>query len=165
MTCVGLSLWCYVYRYSCIDHHCDLLIVPGSETSGCRMGPAAGALIVALFLRPHSPAGLSFRSSGLSGLWPAGVSLRHREVSSETAVHDPGAQPPVGTSEHSTVPAPATLHRDIAVDLDGHCLMVAAIADADELGQVCLTGQVTKLYESRYAESPDLRVRPPLETF
>ena len=89
------------------------------------METAASALIVAPFLRPHSPAGLSFRSSGLSGPWPAGVSPRLREVSSEAAVHDPGAQPPVGTNEHSTAAAVATHDRDIAVDLDGHCLMVA----------------------------------------
>ena len=129
------------------------------------MGSATGPFVIATFHWLRCPDRVLLRRSGLSGLRPADESVHHREVSSEAAVHDPGAQPPVGTNEHSTVAAADTIHRDITVDLDGHCLMVAAIADADELGQVRLTGQVTKLHESGYAEGPDLGVLSPLETF
>ena len=68
-----------------------------------------------------------------------GVLVHHREVSDDAPAHDAGVQPAAGTAEHSPV---AALHRFLAVDLDGHCLMVAVIADVDELGQVSSAGQV-----------------------
>lgn len=151
-------------RNPAIDYHCVLHVVPGSEASGRCMEPATGTFVNVPFLWQSSPDGVLYRSCGLSGLRPAGESVHHREVCSEAAAHDAGAQPPGGASEHSTVAALATLRRYVAVDLDGHCLMVAAIADADELGQVRLTGQAIRLQESGYAKGPDLRVRPPLET-